>query len=156
MPRRAMNFHVEITRNYGSHTIKFGISELQNVSSGSERRAHFNNLVSQLEDQIEVYERTHLPHVDLVTFPKPHEADDTVLNQGKPTALVVEHRNGRREVSLKVMQYQKHGVPVYSDTCITDLPLAEYELGEHDLTHLDLTATVDIVDGKPKRVLSIK
>lgn len=153
---RKLTIAVNIERNYGKHKISFSMSESVTVANGAERREAYNNIVGQLEDQIRLYE-----HVNLGNLQLPQDNNggapqtNNVLEKFKVTALVVESKNGKRYVSVQGGKYAKYGVAVYEE-CITDLPIETYEYGVHDLTAHDLTATVDIVDGKARRTVSIQ
>ena len=151
-----MTFSLKINRNYGNHSIEFGLSEVAEIRSGAERRTHFNGLVKQLEDQIEQYEKHHLSHVTLPTNAPAGQGALPLMETLRPSSIVVEHKNGKRMISLKGGKYQRHGVPIYEDTCKTDLPIESYEYGEHDISQHNLMATIDIEGGSPKRVTSIK
>lgn len=156
MSKRDLKLNVEVTRNYGLHSVKFGLSEIVSISNGQQRRDAFANLLVQLDDQISLYESVHLQETRL-----PNVVDSASngtannLEQFKPTTLMIESKGGKRIVSIKGGKYSKFGVPVYPE-CVTDLPIDSYDYGAHDLTQHDLTATVDIVDGKAKRTVSIK
>ena len=155
MKKRRFRIDARISRNYGSHSVEFGISELVDCANGHDRRNAFNNLLGQLQDQIYVYEQTHLQDVRL---PEP---SSPITSQGELqtiplTHIIVENKNGKRMLSAKGGQYSKFGVAIYDDTCTTDLPLDDYDYGEHDFTGRGISFTVDIVDGKPRRVVSIK
>lgn len=152
--KRDLRLNVEVTRNYGLHSVKFGLSEVVTVEHGQARRDAFANLLVQLDDQIKLYEETMLQDTRLPMVMSSNT--DSKVKTIPAVKLVVENKQGKREVSLQGGQYSKHGVPVYSDTCETELDIDNYEYGVHDLSHHNLTATIDIVDGKPKRVLVIK
>lgn len=156
MSKRELRIVVEITRNYGAHSIKFGMGEVVKVANGSERREAFNNLLSQLDDQINIYEDVHLQHVTLPQGQSLRNDDLNKLEKFTITAINVEFKNGKKYISAQGGKYTKFGVAIYPDSCITDLPIEDYELGLHDMTVHNLTATIDLVDGKAQRVVSIQ
>ena len=155
MTKRMLELSVSITRNYGKHSIEFGMKEICEIGSGSQRRSAYNNLVSQIEDQVELYETVSL---NQVRMPEPETQEGSSLDKVVVLPLVtlsIESKNGKRMMSGKGGQYSKHGVAIYEDTCNSTLDFSSYDYGEHDMGDLDLKMKVDIVDGKPKRVLSI-
>lgn len=156
MSKREFKLNLEIERNYGKHKIRFGISEIVHVENGTERREAFNNLLLQLNDQIRLYEHTELGNVTLPqTSNAPDNGNSNNLETFTATHLVVENKQGKKYISVKGGKYAKFGVAVYEE-CQTDLPIEEYDYGVHDLTHMNLTAMVDVVDGKPRRTVSIR
>lgn len=156
MASRSMTLTVNINRNYGDHSIDFGISEIVHVKSGSHRRSAFNNLILQLNDQIELYETVNLKQIRLPeTSTKSNNVEDNVIVL-PITHIAIENKNGKKYMSGQGGQYSKHGVPIYADTCATDLVLDEYDYGVHDITAHNLKMAIDVVDGKPKRIIAIK
>lgn len=144
-----------VTRNYGAHSVYYEISEQVAVEHGQARRDAFMNLHAQLEDQINVYEATLLQHVKL-------PAGSAALAPGAETRdtfaidfISVEHKQGKRYVHVHGGKWKKFGVPAYKE-CDSALELDTMEYGEHDVIKLGLVATVDLIGGKPKRVVSIK
>ena len=155
MNKRLLRLEFGITRRYGDHEIYFSMTENVNISSGRERVDAYNSLISQVNHQIAHYEKNHLPHVKLPQSSGNAVVASALLDSFNADKLVVESKSGKRYVSVKGGRWAKFGVPIYPE-CETDLPLDDYDYGEHDLSELGLTATVDIVDGTPKRTLSIK
>lgn len=151
---RRLTLKVTIKRNYGQHEISYGLEETVEVSNGDERRKAFQNLQSQLDDQINIYEAVYLPHIVLPTGQANNSSKSTQSDTFPAKTLIIEHKNGRRETRIKGGKWEKHGVPVY-DECETLFHVEQFELGIHDISSYNLTATVDIVEGKAKRVRSL-
>lgn len=145
---------ISIRRKYGDHEIEFSLQEFHSVENGQERRDAFNGVLAQLNDQILIYETTHLKNYRpaTTTNEKPLNRVETV----PLTHLVVEHKNGARHVSAKGGIYKKFGVACYDDSCQTELDLDLFDYGEHDMMADNLVMTVDIVNNKAQRVLAIK
>jgi hypothetical protein len=153
---RKFQVSVEVTRNYGLHSIKFALSENVTVNNGQERRDAFASLMVQLTDQISLYESIHLPELRLPSVSNQHEASSpNNFKKVKATQLVVESKGGKRYLSVKGGEYTKFGVAIYPE-CDTAILLDEYDYGVHDLTPHNLDAVIEIVDGKPRRVVSLK
>lgn len=152
---RTFALRVGIKRKYGDHEISFEIAEQVECAGGQERRDAFLNLQAQLEDQIQIYEKVSLPHVQLP------QRGGAVSNQagGIDTFvlenIIVESKGGKRFVSAAGGKWQKFGVPIYKE-CGTDIIWQELAFGVHDFSHLNMTVTVDIEDGKAKRCRSIR
>lgn len=156
MSEREIKLKVEITRNYGVHSITFGMDEVVTVANGHERREAYNGLVKQIQDQIAVYEAYDLPNLKLPVLQGNQPQASNRVETFKVTHLVVESKNGKRYLSAKGGKYTKYGVALYPDTCETQLPIETYDYGVHPMDSLNVTATVDVVNGKAQRVLSIK
>lgn len=151
---RTLTLKVSIKRNYGKHEITYGIEETVEVENGDERRKAFQNLQGQLDDQINLYEAVYLPNVkipDTGAVGSTAKASDTFPAK----TLVIEHKNGRRETRVKGGAWEKFGVPLYEE-CETLFPHEQFEYGVHDISGYNLTATVEMADGKAKRIRSLK
>lgn len=156
MSKRELTISVAINRHYGQHEIRFAMAEVVRVANGAERREAYNNLLAQLDDQIKIYEDVHLQHVTLPQGQSLRNDDLNKLEKFTITAINVEFKNGKKYISAQGGKYAKFGVAIYPDSCVTDLPIEDYELGLHDMTVHNLTATIDLVDGKAQRVVSIQ
>lgn len=145
---------ISIRRKYGDHEIEFSLQEFHTVENGLERRDAFNDVLSQLNDQILVYETTFLKDYKPTqpTGEKHHTRTEIV----PLTSIVVEHKNGVRHVSCKGGIYKKFGVACYDDSCQTEMNLDTLDYGEHVVVEEGLMMTVDIVNNKAQRVLAIK
>lgn len=152
---RTFQMRVGITRRYGDHEIYFEIAEQVEVSGGQERREIFLNLQAQLEDQITVYEKVSLPHVQLPQRNGSNGASSGASDTFVLDSIVVESKGGKRFVSAAGGKWKKHGVPVYPE-CSTDIDFALLDYGRHDFAHLNMTVTVDIENGSAKRCRSIR
>jgi len=156
MVKRMLELSVVITRNYGKHSVEFGMKEICEISSGSHRRSAYNNIVGQLNDQIEQYETVNLNQIRLPEQSTEAVKSDSFVAEIPVSEIIVESKNGKRRMSAKGGQYSKHGVAIYEDTCQTDLVLSNYDYGTHDISMHNLIMYVDIVGGMPKRALSIR
>jgi hypothetical protein len=67
----------------------------------------------------------------------------------------VENVDGKRRVRICGGKFLKHGVTAYPE-CQTDLDLAGYDYGSHDIRHLKMTAVCEAENGVIKRVRSLK
>lgn len=153
---RLLMLRAGCTRKYGAHEVYFEIAEQVECKSGEDRRTGFLNLLAQLDDQIKHYEHFILPTVKLPHGQQPaNGGNGSSTKEIKPDSISVEFTSGKRMVSLKGGEYQKFGVPLYKE-CDTAWPIETAEFGIHDLKESGLIAIVEIVGGKPKRVLSLK
>lgn len=143
-----------IERRYGQHSVYFEISEEVDAKSTGEVREAYNGLLGLLDDQIKTYETVSLPHVIL---PKQTGAVSGASGQANTfpvDTIKVEFVDGKKQVKACGGSFVKHGVPVYKE-CKESLGIESMDYGIHDVKHLGLTATIEYVNGKPKRVLSI-
>lgn len=153
--KRKFQAKVEIKRRYGDHEITFGLSEEIEADSIGGVQENLLRIQSLLENQVTVYEKVSLPHVRL-----PHQTSTTQGDNGSSEnflldTITVDSQGGKKIIKAKGGQFTKHGVPVYPE-CATDLPLETLPFGVHDFRHLNLTVKCDLVDGKPKRAVSIR
>lgn len=143
-----------LRRNYGKHEVYYELSEEVSVSSTGQVREAFINLQSLLEEQITVYEKVSLPHVQLpagvVEKPNGSNDDSTFTLE----TIKVEFVDNKRRVRAVGGNFKKYGVPVYDD-CGTDLPIETLGFGVHDFRSLNLTVKVEFENGKPVRARSI-
>lgn len=145
---------VGIERRYGSHSVYFELSEEVKAASTGQVREAFLNLQGLLDSQIQVYEQVSLPHVKL---PQAQGSQNNAVHS--PTsflveAIKIEFVDGKKQVKAVGGSFTKHGVPVYKE-CKESIGIESMDYGTHDVKHLGLTATIEYVNGKPKRVLSI-
>jgi hypothetical protein len=136
------------------HSIEFAIQEVVECVSGLDRRNAFDNLHTQLEDQIAHYEAEHLPNVRLPQVAQQDETpnrDDTFA----VVQVVVEFTNGRKRFNVRGGRWMRHGVPVYEDSPAFDY-VKDFDLGEHNISHGSLVATAQVVNGSPKRVIAME
>lgn len=152
---RTLTLKVSIERNYGQHKITYGIEETVEVANGDERRKAYENLQAQLDDQIHVYEAVHLSRVRLPNGQAGNNGSSQTSDTFPAKTLLVEFKNGRKEIRIKGGAWTKHGVPVYQE-CETNFHIENFEFGVHDISSYNLIATVEIVAGNPKRIRSLK
>lgn len=145
-----------VTRNYGAHSVYFEMAEQVELENHEQRRDAFLRLIAQVDDQIKHYEAFLLPSVRLPQGGNAASASGAAsTKEFKAKSITVEFTKGKRMVSLLGGDYIKFGVPLYKD-CDTQWPVESADFGVHNVEHLNLTAIVEIIGGKPKRVLSLK
>lgn len=144
-----------LKRNYGKHEVYYEISEQIEVADGQQRRDAFQNLQAQLEDQIRVYEAVSLPHVRLPQESGSRGNVESGQDSFPLETIIVESKSGKRYVSATGGKWKKYGVPIYKE-CDTELDIEALHYGVHDMTTFNITATIEIVGGKAKRVVAIK
>ena len=154
--KRTLMLRVGVTRKYGAHEVYFEMAEQVDIENGEQRREAYLNLLAQVDDQIKHYEHFLLPTVKLPMGGSSAPASGNAsTKEFKPDSISVEFKDNKRQVSLKGGEYQKFGVPLYKE-CDTVWPIETADFGTHDLRNSGLVAVVELVGGKPKRVLSLK
>lgn len=155
---RGIVITVGLTRQYGRDTIKFEMTEAVNVSSGLQRREAYANLLGQLKDQIELFER------DNATMLTSHPANDKKSVSFDPvtrvvpvTFIVKENVEGKDRIKVRGGEFEKFGVQLYPEckSYPEDLNPHKLPYGIHDLTGRNLTMVVQMDGDKPKRVLQL-
>lgn len=141
---RFLDLTARQTRDYGSIQQTFEVKATFEITKTLDRQQAFKALNVLIEQEFSAFETGFLKDVD-ASEPESHPYDDPIL---------VYRKEGNREFfRMKCGKWMEWGVPIYPE--VLPETLAKEAEREGEITLKDYRCTVEVEDGKAKRVSSL-
>jgi hypothetical protein len=142
------SLQVQVTRKFGSVDVTLTLTAERMIDS-EKGLPEFDNLIDQTNLYFDHFRDNHLPNMNTV-------AANPVITQIMPALEIrVTMDKGKRYWKVATPQYQEHGIPFWPEHIKASGIDPKAIPDEGHKCKEGTTALVEMVDGKPKRVLKL-